>query len=203
MRQRGASSLSRPTACSAVQDEQPIWRTPDWRPRSSSSQISGALSFLLVSGPSDLRTSDQERERAAQELREHFAAGRITETEFSERVQAAYNARTEQELRELLADLPRLPVSPQQRKAEIAERRSELRRRLIQEAGGGLAAFTICTLIWVASGAHGTFWPIFVLVIVIIPLVRNGWRLYGPAPELDRVERELEQRAGHRNRQRH
>jgi uncharacterized membrane protein YccC len=156
-----------------------------------------------VSRPSDLRTSDQERERAAQELREHFATGRITETEFSERVQAAYNARTEEELRKLLADLPPLPVSPQQRKAEIAERRSELRRRLIQQAGGGLATFVICTLIWVASGAHAAFWPIFVLLIVIIPLVRNGWRLYGPAPELDRVERELEQRAGHRNRRRH
>lgn len=156
-----------------------------------------------MSEPSHLRTSDQERERAAQELREHFAAGRITETELSERVQAAYDARTEEELRKLLADLPRLPVSPQQRKAEIAERRSELQRRLIQEAGGGLAAFIICTLIWVSSGADGTFWPIFVLLIVIIPLVRNGWRLYGPAPDLDRVERELEQGAGHRKRHRH
>lgn len=156
-----------------------------------------------MSRPSQLRTSDQQRERAAQELREHFAAGRITETEFSERVQAAYSARTEEELRKLLADLPRLPVSPQERKAEIAERRSELQRRLLQQAGGGLVPFAICTLIWVASGAHGTFWPIFVLLIVIIPLVRNGWRLYGPAPELDRVERELEQQAGHRNRPRH
>ena len=156
-----------------------------------------------MSRPSELRTSDQERERAAQELREHFAAGRITETEFSERVQAAYNARTEEELQKLLADLPRLPVSPQQRKAEIAKRRSELQRRLIQQAGGGLVPFMICTLIWVTSGAHGTFWPILVLLVVIIPLVRNGWRLYGPAPELDRVERELEQRARQRNRQRH
>ena len=156
-----------------------------------------------MAGPSERRTSDQERERAAHELREHFAAGRITETEFSERVHGAYSARTEEELRKLLADLPRLPVSPQQRKAEIAERRSELHRRLIQQAGGGLAPFMICTLIWVSSGAEGTFWPIFVLLIVIIPLVRNGWRLYGPAPELDRVERELERRGGHRNRRRH
>ncbi len=29
---------------------------------------------------------------------------------------------------------------------------------------------------------------------MLIPLVRNGWRLYGPAPELDRVEQELAQR---------
>jgi len=34
-----------------------------------------------------------------------------------------------------------------------------------------------------------------VLLVVLIPLLRNSWRLYGPAPELDRVERELEQKA--------
>ncbi|MGZ4226977.1 MAG: hypothetical protein ACXVTC_12135, partial [Solirubrobacteraceae bacterium] len=49
--------------------------------------------------------------------------------------------------------------------------------------------------IWAASGAHGQFWPIWVLLVVLIPVLRNSWRLYGPAPELDRVERELERRA--------
>jgi hypothetical protein len=34
-----------------------------------------------------------------------------------------------------------------------------------------------------------------VLLVVLIPVLRNSWRLYGPAPELDRVERELEQKA--------
>jgi hypothetical protein len=29
---------------------------------------------------------------------------------------------------------------------------------------------------------------------VLIPLLRNGWRLYGPAPEFEVVERELEAR---------
>ena len=49
-------------------------------------------------------------------------------------------------------------------------------------------------MIWVASGASGFFWPIFVVLAVLVPLLRNGWRLYGPAPELERVERELEAR---------
>ena len=73
-------------------------------------------------------------------------------------------------------------------------RRNQLQRRVIQEAGGGAALFVLCTGIWAASGAHGQFWPVWVLLVVLIPLVRNGWRLYGPDPELDRVERELEQR---------
>jgi hypothetical protein len=142
----------------------------------------------------DLRASDEQRERAASDIREHFAAGRLSEEELSERVQAAYAARTQGELSALLADLPALPASPAQRKAELAERRRRLQRRLLQETGGSVALFVMCVAIWVASGAHGQFWPVWVALVPLIMLVRNGWRLYGPAPELDRVERELEAR---------
>lgn len=149
----------------------------------------------------DLRVSDEEHERAAQDIREHFAAGRLTDEELSERVQAAYSARTEQELRALMADLPKLPASPAQLKAELVQRRRHLQRRLLQQTGGGVCAFVICTAIWLASGAHGQFWPIWVALVVLIPLLRNSWRLYGPAPQLDRVERELDARG--RRGQRH
>jgi len=150
-----------------------------------------------VEGSSQVRVSDQDRERAAQELREHFAAGRLTEEELDERVQRTYAARTQQELRAVRADLPQLPLSPQEQKAALAARRSQVQRRLVQESGGGLAVFAVCVLVWTTSGAHGQFWPIWVLIIVILPLLRNAWRLYGPAPELDRVERELDRRARH------
>lgn len=149
-----------------------------------------------------IRVSDEQRERTAQDLREHFAAGRLTQDELDERVQRAYAARTEQELRALMADLPRLPVTPQQRKAELAARRGQLQRRLIQETGGGLGVFGVCVVIWAASGRQGSFWPIWVLVIVLIPLLRNAWRLYGPAPQFERVERELDRRARHSDRRR-
>lgn len=155
-----------------------------------------------MESPAELRVSDQQRERAAQELRDHFAAGRLTEDELDERVQSTYSARTDGELRALLADLPKLPASPQQLKAELAERRAHLRRRLIQETGGGLSLFVLCTVIWVASGATGQFWPIWVAIFPAIILIRNGWRLYGPYPELDRVERELDRRARHNHRHR-
>ena len=141
-----------------------------------------------------LRASDEQRERAAQEIREHFAAGRLTDEELSDRVQAAYAARTQGDLNAVLADLPRLPASPAERKAELVARRSQLQRRMLQEAGGGVGTIAICTAIWVASGASGFFWPIFVVLAVVVPLLRNSWRLYGPAPELERVERELEAR---------
>ena len=58
--------------------------------------------------PSDprIRASDADRDRTAEFLREHLAAGRLTQEEFSERLDKAYAAKTLGELDELLADLP-------------------------------------------------------------------------------------------------
>ncbi len=147
-----------------------------------------------MAGPEDLRVSDEQRDRAAQDIREHYAAGRLTDDELSDRVQAAYSARTEQELRAALADLPKLPATPAQQKAELAARRSALQRRMFQEAGGGLGTFALCTAIWAVTGASGFFWPIIVLVACLLPVLSNGWRLYGPAPDFDQVERDLDAR---------
>ncbi|MGI8428886.1 MAG: DUF1707 SHOCT-like domain-containing protein [Solirubrobacteraceae bacterium] len=147
-----------------------------------------------------LRASDDQRERMAQEFREHFAAGRLTEEELSDRVHAVYRSQTEDELRALRADLPMLPITPAQHRAELVERRGQLQRWLLQQAGGGLAMLVICTVIWLAAGAHGQFWPAWIALVSVIPLLRNGWRLYGPAPELDRVEQELARRERHLDR---
>jgi hypothetical protein len=153
-----------------------------------------------MSDAEGLRASDAERDRAAEALREHFAAGRISGEELDERLSAVYSARTVSELGQLRRDLPELPPSPAARRADLARRQAELRRQLLQHAGGALSPFAICTLIWVASGADGAFWPAFLLIFPLMFLVRNGWRLYGPAPELDRVQRELEHRGHHRHR---
>jgi hypothetical protein len=147
-----------------------------------------------VPDSSELRASDEERERLVQEIREHFAAGRLTDEELSDRVQAAYKARTVGELRSLRVDLPQLPATRAEQRAELAQRRGDLQRRLVQQSGGALVAFVICTVIWLAAGASGMFWPVWVALAALIPLARNGWRLYGPAPELDRVEQELARR---------
>jgi Domain of unknown function (DUF1707) len=146
-----------------------------------------------MSDGSELRVSDEQRDRAAAEVREHYAAGRLDEDELSERLDAIYKARTEDELRELRKDLPVLPAA---QRAELAERRSVLQRRLIQHTGEALVPFLICTVVWVAAGASGAFWPIWVALFALIPLVRNGWDLYGPEPRLDRVERHLSSRGG-------
>jgi hypothetical protein len=143
-----------------------------------------------------IRASDADRERAAETLREHFAAGRLNEEELSERVDGVYRATTMQEIEQLWGDLPRLPPSPILRRAQLEQRRAELRPQLLQRAGGAFTPFVICALIWAASGASGEFWPAWVLIFPLIFIAGNLWRLYGPAPELDRVQAEL-QRRGH------
>ena len=151
-------------------------------------------------GDAGVLVSDEERDRAASEIREHFAAGRLNADELSDRLSAVYAARTEGQLRAARANLPDLPVSRQAQRAELAARRSELSRRLIQRSGAGLTPFLICTVIWFATGASGIFWPIFALLIVLIPLVEGAWHLYGPAPDLDHVERQITGRSPRRDR---
>jgi hypothetical protein len=61
-----------------------------------------------------IRISDADRERVAARLREHFAEGRLTQDELDERITATFSAKTQGDLRPILADLPEsAPVAPQ------------------------------------------------------------------------------------------
>lgn len=151
--------------------------------------------------PPALRASDEDRERLVDELNEHAVAGRLDTDELEDRLQAAYAARTTAELDALRRDLP---VTPRQTALSHAQRRSHLTRRMLQEAGGSVALFVVCTIIWATSGAHGQFWPVWVLIVVVMSFARSGWALFGPAPDLDAVEHQLDsrrqKRAEHRDR---
>jgi uncharacterized protein DUF1707 len=138
-----------------------------------------------------VRASDEDREQLIDELNEHSVAGRLDTDELERRVQAAYAARTTGELDALRSDLP---VPNRHVALAHAQRRRQLTRRMVQESGGSLSAFVVCTVIWAASGAQGQFWPVWVLLIFLASLVRNAWALYGPAPDLDAVEAQLDAR---------
>jgi hypothetical protein len=138
-----------------------------------------------------VRASDEDREQLISELREHSVSGRLDTEELERRVAAAYEARTTGELDALRSDLP---VPSGQMALQHAARRRQLTRRMVQESGGSLGAFAVCTVIWAASGAHGQFWPVWILVVFLLSVVRNGWALYGPAPDLDAVESQLDAR---------
>jgi hypothetical protein len=59
----------------------------------------------MASQPS-LRIGDAERESVAAELREHYAHGRLTHDEFSQRLDAVFAAKTQRDLRRITSDLP-------------------------------------------------------------------------------------------------
>jgi hypothetical protein len=63
----------------------------------------------------NLRASDAERTRTADELRVHCLAGRITVDELEQRVAQAMSAKTVHELAELLHDLPPVATPPSTR----------------------------------------------------------------------------------------
>jgi hypothetical protein len=144
---------------------------------------------------SGLRVSDSEREQLAGELREHMLAGRLSSDEFEERVAKAYQARTRAQLDELKTDLP-MGVATLQ--GELAKRKSKLRRRLVQEGGGAVGISAVCVAIWAADGGSAGFWPGWVIVVMLLPLIRNAWRLIGPDPDLESVEAHLESRQARR-----
>ena len=143
-------------------------------------------------GRQALRASDADRDQLITELNGHTVAGRLSTEELELRLQAAYAARTTAELDDLRRDLP---ATPEQRAAAGRERRTQLTRRLIQETGRRGGAVRALRGHLATSGAHrGQFWPGWVLIVVVLSLARNTWAPYGPAPDLDAVERQLDAR---------
>jgi Domain of unknown function (DUF1707) len=67
-----------------------------------------------VSEPPELRISDADRERALQHLQNAVSEGRLTMSEFDERVAGVLRARTGSDLRPYLADLPASRAAPEQ-----------------------------------------------------------------------------------------
>jgi hypothetical protein len=57
-------------------------------------------------GPHALRIGDAERDAAATDLGEHYAAGRLTLDELNERLDAVFAAKTHGQLTRIMADLP-------------------------------------------------------------------------------------------------
>ena len=75
-----------------------------------------------------IRASDAEREQAVVRLRDASAEGRLTLEEFTERMAAAYEARTHEDLDVLVRDLP-------ERVTSVPERKPPARRWIVSVMG--------------------------------------------------------------------
>jgi hypothetical protein len=126
----------------------------------------------------DLRVSDSDREGVARELREHFAAGRLSETELSDRLGVAYAATTAAELAAIRADLPDSDAQM------IAPTSQQLARRRIYHDVGVVGLIDVgCVATWFATGAHGSFWPIWVILGAAFAVAYDAWHLLGPTAD--------------------
>ena len=110
-----------------------------------------------------MRASDQDRESAAELLREAYVAGRLSREELDERAAAVYLATTWGELRDLTADLP-LPAARTGLPSDIVAS-----RRGPRSANRGM----IGQLIWgfvlpLGAGLAGSFGPVGVWVATLL-----------------------------------
>ncbi len=112
----------------------------------------------------DIRIGDDERERSAAMLGEHFSAGRLDLAEFETRLDRVYTAKTRGDLDGVLVDLPPAHLSP------AAPARSGWRPVPDAMAAWAPWALTgmICLAIWIATslaaGRPLNFWPFWVIV---------------------------------------
>lgn len=130
----------------------------------------------------DLRASDAERERTATLLRDHAGAGRLTPEELDERLDGAYGARTVGELAALTRDLP---ATADARRSGSRSRRRALdrpgaRERALHAIGLMVLVNVACNVIWLATGADGSWWPKWVLLGTGLRLAFQLWALLGP-----------------------
>ncbi len=102
----------------------------------------------------EVRVSDRDRDDYAASLRGGYAEGRITESEFEDRLSKAYAATTRSQLDPLVADLP------------VKEPKSTAR-----PVSSALSQYVLwffpallSTAIWAITNFGGYFWPIWVFL---------------------------------------
>ena len=114
----------------------------------------------------DLLVTDADRARVVGELRGHYETGRLTLDELQQRLDEAQAARTESQLQNALRQLPAAKLP------SVNPRDTRWRSLAVQYA----LVNVVSILIWVFSGAHGDFWPKWVLVATLIMFVRRAFR---------------------------
>jgi hypothetical protein len=118
----------------------------------------------------NLRAGDDDRRRVADELQQHYVAGRLSSEELTERVQKANAARTFGDLDALTADLPPLPspvpASPVGAAAPLPAPVDDAvspweRKDVRANATSYVLVMALLVAIWLVTTPGGYFWPIW------------------------------------------
>ncbi len=110
---------------------------------------------------SELRASDADRSAVAQRLQVAVDEGRLTLTDYDERLQQTYAARTYGELERVTADLPAAAAVPAVRAAAVPPVRHRQADEWRSWAGTAIVLVAIWGITSVAAGGALFFWPMF------------------------------------------
>lgn len=160
-----------------------------------------------------LRASDSDREAVAQQLRDHYAAGRLTLDEFDERTTTTYAAKTFGDLDGLLVDLPPaevVPVAAARVPAPVASTGEKVDRfrAAVAPFSSWIVIALVMNLIWLGGvdqqGHRGGYWPIWVIgpwgIMMVMRWLNGGSNRHSSEIDRRRAEHEARQRAIHNNR---
>jgi hypothetical protein len=145
-----------------------------------------------------------DRERVATVLRDSYADGRLTLEELQERLDQAYASKTLGELDTLTRDLPQQAAPAPSVPAVPARDRAAINRRVRDRVLTYVILMLFLIAIWAASGRHGSFWPIWPMLVGALILAFDVLHLEQPGTarrrqrHLDRADRRWERRSGSR-----
>jgi hypothetical protein len=136
-----------------------------------------------------LRASDADREQIVAALRQHHGDGRLTVSEFTERMSLAYEAKTLGDLEGLTTDLPPLPPPPPERPDPVRVNRGRFYQHLLTYT----CVNGFMVLLWVVAsvftGRLLFFWPVWTLLGWGLALGSHAIRAFGPQVEASFGER--------------
>ncbi len=94
-----------------------------------------------------------------------------------------------------MTDTPKAPeegVVNEENARELALQRLKMKQDFKGIAAGGFLAIVVTIVIWALTDG-GYFWPVWVILGVVIALVTQGWKAYGPSNRIteDDVQREM------------
>ena len=128
-----------------------------------------------MSSDRSMRASDRDRDKAAEILRDAYAAGRLNTEELGERSLAAYAARTWGELDDLTADLP-APLPDGLPSDIVATRNAVLYISYRKRVGKAVSCLVLLLAGLAGRVSPDTAWMVAaaVLMALVIPSLRDG-----------------------------
>ena len=124
-----------------------------------------------MTGIGEFRIGDDDRDRVIERINSAFVEGRLDLDELEERLVLVYQAKFATDLNRLLADLPSAPTATTHRVVPDVSAQASPAGNTVGTYGPFFIAPVISTIVYATTGFGGHFWPIWVWLGCMIPVV--------------------------------